>query len=242
MNSVINIGSAALWRGVYNDRATYYNKNLVTMCSCIFRCDVDRQSGVPPCVIDDEEAETYKLANENVWTCVLNNLELHNRMKRAIDAIDRADTIIDDYDASKEALQHEIAYLQELLENLPYVGEDLYIYEYDIDTHEYKKTDIMLGLDWNDMTQEQKEELADSIPIEAIGRAEIEDIIGKVIDYDPHGEWPDTCRCKDKCKNWSPKDEPPEGAEELLTSDGVAIYGSDNRQIFTRDFDNTEIN
>lgn len=65
-NEIIKIGTAAKWRGPYNDGSTYYGENQVTMCGCLFSCKVEKVTGKPPVMVVDQERGFIALANTDV--------------------------------------------------------------------------------------------------------------------------------------------------------------------------------
>lgn len=92
-NDIMNVGAIPLNRGPYTDHSNYYKANIITMCSCIFRCDANQVSGMPPLTLKDDGSGDYEFANTSVWTCVMDNLELYNRTMAAIEAIAKAQRV-----------------------------------------------------------------------------------------------------------------------------------------------------
>lgn len=70
------IGSIITYRAPYDSNATYYYKNWVSMCCCVFEAQMDNFSGVPPLVIADDG--TISLENKEYWKCIIDNVSLYN--------------------------------------------------------------------------------------------------------------------------------------------------------------------
>ena len=92
-DNIFNIGSAPKYRGVYNNQNTYYEQNIVTMCSCIFSCTANEQQGIPPLVVANANTGTMIFANTDVWVCIMDNLELYNKTQAAIAAMALAESL-----------------------------------------------------------------------------------------------------------------------------------------------------
>lgn len=77
-SDVIAIGSTIKHRGEYNNSATYYFNNQVTMYGSIFQALGNNFSGVPP-LVKDANGEVA-LANTSTWKCIIDNVELYNTL------------------------------------------------------------------------------------------------------------------------------------------------------------------
>lgn len=106
MNKIIDIGSAPLFRGEYNDKSVYYNDNVVTMYGCMFIGLLNEISGIPP--LTKQSNGTIVFSNTNCWTCIVDNLALYNAAPVAYDAAKRCDQTNNAVqDAEKTRVQNE---------------------------------------------------------------------------------------------------------------------------------------
>lgn len=106
MSKIISIGSAPLFRGVYNNKSTYYIDNVVTMYGCVFIGLLNEMSGLPP--LTKQSNNTIVFSNTNCWNCIVDNLALYNAAPVTYDAAKRCDaTNAAVQDAEKVRMQSE---------------------------------------------------------------------------------------------------------------------------------------
>ena len=199
-NKIMNVGSVPIYRGCYMEQNNYYYGNMVTMACCLFTCKANKASGVPPLVSVSEGSDRLAFANDNVWVCVIDNLELYNTAHEAIDALRRAEEVTEKMLNDWRLYTSELEKIEERLINITNhptcVSDDYYVMIWDYDTQEYVKTTIYLkgeGLEWGRMTDEEKQQLADMVMLDRIERPDIEEVIGKV---NENGETFVECDCE----------------------------------------------
>lgn len=89
MNKIIDIGSAPIFRGEYNDKNVYYNNNVITLYGSVFIGLVNEISGLPP--LTKQSNNVLVFSNTNCWKCVVDNVDLYNAAPVAYDAAKRCD-------------------------------------------------------------------------------------------------------------------------------------------------------
>lgn len=75
-SEVITIGSVIRHRGEYNNSATYYYNNQVTMYGSVFQALGNNFNGTPPLTVATDGR--VSLANTSAWKCIIDNVELYN--------------------------------------------------------------------------------------------------------------------------------------------------------------------
>lgn len=75
-SEVLTIGSVIRHRGEYNEKATYYTNNQVTMCGCIFQAVGNSFTGIAPLKVAEDK--TISIVNTPVWKCILDNIAVYN--------------------------------------------------------------------------------------------------------------------------------------------------------------------
>lgn len=74
--NTIVIGSTPIFRGVYSDSAIYYKENVVTMYNCVFKCNGNLITGIPP--VEMASDGTISLTDTGSWNCLIDNTLLYN--------------------------------------------------------------------------------------------------------------------------------------------------------------------
>lgn len=106
MNKIIDIGSAPLFRGEYNDKSAYYTNNVVTIYGCVFIALLNELVGIPPMI--KQSSGTIAFSNTSCWTCIVDNSDLYNAAPTAYDAAKQCDkTNSNVQDAEKTRVQNE---------------------------------------------------------------------------------------------------------------------------------------
>lgn len=77
-STIIAVGSIAKHRGAYDGNTTYYYQNQCTMYGSVFEALHDSFSGVPPLSVAADGS--VSLANTEMWQCIVNNVNLYNKM------------------------------------------------------------------------------------------------------------------------------------------------------------------
>ena len=75
-SETLTIGSIIRHRGKYSDSVVYYVNNQVTMCGSVFQALGTSFSGIAPLTVASDK--TVKLANTEMWRCIIDNIELYN--------------------------------------------------------------------------------------------------------------------------------------------------------------------
>lgn len=234
-NDIMNVGSVPIYRGRYMEQSNYYYGNMVTMCCCLFSCKANKASDVPPLVRTSGEIETYAFANDSVWTCIMDNLALYNKATEAIDAIDRAEEVTEkmlhDWEEYTKRLDEAERRVTNIANHPTIVSDDYYVMLWDYDLQEYVKTDIYLrgkDLNWAEMNDEERQELADRVMLDRIGEPDIEEIIGKVGENNE----PYECECQglEEDEIMSVID-PTYNMKTVVDSQGVVLLTSDGYEI-----------
>lgn len=96
-NSIL-IGHSPVWRGEYSKYTRYYKGNYVTMCSCVFMCNVSVLMTVPPLLVDNSVLGTYKMRDplDKQWICVMDNLSVYNNERILIDAVKKNERVTEE--------------------------------------------------------------------------------------------------------------------------------------------------
>lgn len=97
-NNSILIGHSPVWRGEYSKYTKYYKGNYVTMCSCVFMCNVGVLMTVPPLLVENSALGTYKMRDplDKQWICVVDNLSVYNNEKILIEAVERNERVTEE--------------------------------------------------------------------------------------------------------------------------------------------------
>lgn len=102
-SEVLTIGSTIKHRGEYNSSTTYYTNNQVTMYGCVFQAVNSNFSNVPPLTVASDK--TIKLANTQVWKCIIDNVELYNATLSTNNLNSRVTTIEGNIDSLKSTAE-----------------------------------------------------------------------------------------------------------------------------------------
>ena len=104
-SQILAIGSVAKHRGVYDASTTYYYQNQCTMYGSLFEALSDNFSGVAPMEVASDGS--VSLANTSIWKCIVNNVDLYNKVlsTNALDTrVSTLETNIKDLETLKEKM------------------------------------------------------------------------------------------------------------------------------------------
>ena len=89
--NTIVIGSTLLFRGVYSDVVIYYKDNVVTMYNCVFKCNSNMITGIPP--VEMAQDGTISLTDTGSWNCLVDNTGLYNAALSTNSLVQRVSTL-----------------------------------------------------------------------------------------------------------------------------------------------------
>lgn len=104
-SQILAIGSVAKHRGMYDASTTYYYQNQCTMYGSLFEALSDNFSGVAPMEVASDGS--VSLANTSIWKCIVNNVDLYNKVlsTNALDTrVSTLETNIKDLETLKEKM------------------------------------------------------------------------------------------------------------------------------------------
>ena len=118
-NNIITIGTALKWRGIFDEKKTYYRDNIVLDAGCLFRCNVLQIQGHPPVQIIDESGH-FKFINKDVWDVILDMSAYYNKIA---DIEHYVGETMESYNTLQEALENLTSKISTLKSDITSVSQ-----------------------------------------------------------------------------------------------------------------------